>query len=150
MTWDEYFFGIADAVAKKSHCLSRQAGAIAVRDRHIVATGYNGPPKGYPHCEGPYCPRHRLGFKSGECLEICPSSHAEANVLIEAARFGISLLGCTLYLTTESPCRECAKLMVNAGIKEVVVTSGNDYPDIGLSGRKILETCNVPIRIGRK
>lgn len=150
MNWDEYFFNVTDAIAGKSHCLSRQAGAIAVRDRFIVATGYNGPPMGYPHCEGNECPRHKLGYVSGQGLEVCPAAHAEFNVLIEAARLGIKLEGCTLYLTTGSPCRECAKGMVNAGIKEVVVTGDKEYPDIGLTGKKILEICGVKLRIGRK
>jgi len=150
MNWDEYFFGIADAVAKKSHCLSRQEGAIAVRNKKfIVATGYNGPSMGYPHCEGTECPRHKVGYKSGQGLDVCPAAHAEFNVLIEAARLGIQLEGCTLYLTTGSPCRECAKGMVNAGIKEVVVTGTKAYPDVGLTGVQILETCGVKLRVGR-
>lgn len=164
MNWDEYFFSIADAVSKKSHCLSRHEGAVAVRgNKFITATGYNGPPMGYPHCGDRYkfqeqeyvhtfseCPRHKMGYKSGEGLEICPAAHAELNVLIEAARLGISLDGCILYLTIGSPCRECSKAIVNAGIKEVVVTGDKEYPNIGLSGKEILEKCGVRIRIGRE
>ena len=146
MDWDEYFLNIAGDVAKKSHCLSRQTGAIAVRDgRFIVATGYNGPPSGYPHCQDE-CPRHKLGYKSGQGLEICPASHAEMNVLIEAARLGIKLEGCSLYLSAPYPCRECAKAIVNAGVKEVILGEDIDYPDIGLVGKKILETCEVGVR----
>ena len=148
MTWDEYFISIAETISKKSHCLSRQLGAIAVRDRKfIVSTGYNGPPQGYPHCEGGVCPRHKLGYQSGQGLELCPAAHAELNVLIEAARFGVSLEGCTLYLVGPYPCRECSKAIVNAGIKEIVIARECDYPDIGLSGKKILETCGVKVRI---
>jgi dCMP deaminase len=151
ISWDDYFFGFADNAAKKSHCLSRQLGAVAVRNgRFIVATGYNGPPAGYPHCER-MCPRKKVGYQSGQGLEICPSTHAELNVLIEAARLGISLVGCSLYLTGPSPCRECAKAIVNAGIKEVVYKGDILYPDVGLTGEKILKTCGVKLRqAGRK
>jgi len=161
VTLDEYFFGIAEAVSRKSHCLSHKFGAVAIRDKTIIATGYNGPPRGYPHCEGiPVqnctgyapgkleCPRHAIGFKSGQGLEICPAAHAESNVLIAAARIGHSLLGCTLYTTSPIPCRECSKLIVNAGIIKVVVMGGNlYYSDIGLSGKNILTTCGVEIVI---
>ena len=147
MDWDDYFMSIAQAIAQKSHCLSRQLGAVAVRDRkYIVATGYNGPPAGYPHCEGPICPRHARGYKSGQGLEICPAAHAEKNVLIEAARLGIRLEGCSLYLSGPSPCRECSKDIVNAGIKEVIIGSDEEYTDIGLTGQSILTKCGVAFR----
>ena len=174
ITWDEYFFGIADAVAKKSHCLSRQVGAVAVLyGKFVVATGYNGPPAGYPHCDTLValerlarvvgggektrrklldesgCPRRNLGYVSGQGLELCPAAHAERNVLIEAARLGITLEGCVLYLTCSWPCRECAKEMVNAGIVEVVVTGDEEYMVGGLTGRDILGACGVQVRIGR-
>ncbi|KKN62595.1 hypothetical protein LCGC14_0510060 [marine sediment metagenome] len=146
MDWNEYFFGIAEAVSQKSHCLSHKFGAIAVRDgRFVVATGYNGPPAGYPHCPGSVCPRRVAGYKSGEGLDICPASHAERNVLIEAARLGISLLGCRLYTTSPYPCRECAKEIVNAGIREVLVMIGYEYPDIGLTGAQVLNRCGVSV-----
>lgn len=161
MNWDEYFMNIANAVAMKSHCLSRQLGAIAVKDnKFIVATGYNGPPVGYPHCGENYefkgktythtfseCPRHKAGYKSGQGLEICPASHAELNVLIEAARLGTKIEGCKLYLSGPNPCRECSKAIVNAGIIEVIYKDNIAYPDIGLSGKTILETCGVKVRL---
>ncbi len=147
MDWNEYFFGIAEAVSKKSHCLSHHFGAIAVLNNFILATGYNGPPMNYPHCSGTICPRHILGYKSGEGLEVCPAAHAELNVLIEAARLGIKLEGSTLYLTSPTPCRECSKAIVNAGIKEIATLNPEAYPDVGLEGRNILETCGVTIRI---
>lgn len=150
MNWDEYFLGIAEAVSRKSHCLSHQFGGIAVRDKFILATGYNGPPTGYPHCEGSECPRRKLGYKSGQGLEICPAAHAELNVLIEAARLGIKLEGASLYLTSYMPCRECAKAIVNAGIREVVITNIGPYPDIGLEGKTILEKCGIVIRVVNK
>ena len=149
MNWDEYFFTIADAVAKKSHCLSRQLGAVAVRNNTVISTGYNGPPRGYPHCEGEICPRHKAGFKSGEGLDICPAAHAERNVLVQAARVGVRLEGSTLYLTSGYPCRECAKEMVNCGILEVVISKDQISSDLGLTGQQILQSCGVIVRVGR-
>jgi dCMP deaminase len=147
MNWDTYFIEIADSVSKKSHCLSHKFGAIAVRDdKFIVATGFNGPPAGYTHCKGEVCPRHRAGFASGQGLEVCPAAHAELNVLIEAARIGVSLNNCKLYITSPLPCRECAKAIVNAGIQTVICSNFTPYPDIGLSGTRILEECGVKIR----
>lgn len=161
MDWDNYFINIAKEVSRKSHCLSHQFGAVAVRDNHILSTGYNGPPSGYPHCEGKYiivlgkkftegglvCPRHALGYKSGQGLELCPAAHAELNVIVQAARYGINLNGATLYITSPTPCRECSKAIVNAGIYEVVTGNANNYPDIGLTGDSILERCGVRLRI---
>ncbi len=147
ISWDRYFAGIAEAVSQKSHCLSHQFGAIAVRDgKFIVATGYNGPPTGFPHCVGDVCPRRVVGFQSGQGLEICPAAHAELNVLIEATRLGIVLCECSLYVTSPMPCRECAKAIVNAGIVEVVLCRGGSYPDIGLTGESILSKCGVKVR----
>jgi dCMP deaminase len=149
LTWDEYFMNIAKAVSLKSHCLSRQIGAITVRNKYIVSTGYNGPPVGYPHCSesSPVCPRKIRDCKSGEGLEICPSCHAEINVLIEASRLGLRLEGCSLYLYgVASPCRECSKSIVNAGIIEIIVSEAGQYPDIGLTGIEILSACNVNVR----
>lgn len=156
-SWDTYFMGIADAVSKKSHCLSHQFGAIAVKDRVVLSTGYNGPPRAYPHCgvmQNPnivldpkmQCPRHAIGYKSGEGLDVCPAVHAELNALIQAARFGVCLNGATLYITSPTPCRECAKAIVNAGIIEVVYSNETRYPDIGLTGYDILEKCGVNLR----
>lgn len=162
MNEHEYFMGIAYAVSRKSHCLSHQFGAIAVNDdRQILSTGYNGPPRGYPHCSGYdknipqicppryhtdiWCPRREAGFQSGQGLEWCPAAHAERNVLINAARYGVRLKGCRLYITSPTPCRECAKEIVNAGISEVIYADGHDYPEIGITGRRILEECGVKL-----
>ena len=93
------------------------------------------------------CPRHKAGYKSGQGLEICPASHAELNVLIEAARLGTKIEGCKLYLSGPNPCRECSKAIVNAGIIEVIYKDNIAYPDIGLSGKTILETCGVKVRL---
>ena len=118
--WDKYFHNLCIAVASKSSCLSRQIGAVIVSDHSIVSTGYNGPPRGYPHCDGAICPRHEKGYKSGEGLLECPAAHAEANAIVNAARNGVSTLGCTLYLNTLIPCKDCMILIINAGIKEIV------------------------------
>ncbi len=125
--WDRYFRNICVAVASKSPCLSRQIGAILVRDNSIVSTGYNGPARGYPHCEGkiPFeervCPRRTAGYKSGEGLYMCPAAHAEGNTIANAARIGASTVGTTLYMNCVIPCKDCAIILVNAGIVEIVV-----------------------------
>jgi len=153
--WNDYFMGIAMAVSQKSHCLSHKFGAIAVNGDHcIVSTGYNGPPRGYPHCEpvdikdesfaGKGCPRRALGYKSGQGLHICPAAHAERNVLINAARYGTRLHCCALYTTSPTPCRECAKDIVNAGIF-VVYCNDAEYPEDGVSGLSILEKCGIRV-----
>ena len=119
--WDKYFSTICKAVASKSPCLSRQIGVVLVRDKSIISTGYNGPARGFPHCEGPNCPRKDMGYKSGEGLEHCPAAHAETNAIANAARIGTKVKGSTLYMNSVIPCKFCAVSIVNAGIREVVV-----------------------------
>lgn len=123
--WDKYFHSVCEAVASNSRCLSRQIGAILVRDSSIVATGYNGPPRGIPHCK--VCQRKELGFSSGEGLHLCPAAHAEANCIVNAARLGVSTLGATLFMNCCIPCRECLKLLINSGVKEIVVNELVEY-----------------------
>jgi dCMP deaminase len=157
MNWDKYFHTICNAVATKSSCMSRQLGAILVRDNSIVATGFNGPPRGIPHCDNLYrreaiinsvtnlsiniqhclltefdiCPRKLMGFKSGEGLQNCNAAHAERNCLINAARLGISTLNTTLYLNaTVLPCKDCFLELINAGITSIVVEEIKEYNDI--------------------
>jgi dCMP deaminase len=153
ITWDDYFMGICDAVARKSHCLSRNIGCVAVKDKRIIATGYNGPVAGYPHCNTKdlsgilTCPRRLAGFKSGEGLSMCPAEHAERNVINEAAKPGHSLQGCTLYMNCEVPCAECAKAIVNSGIKEIVTAQSATYDSKGsISRYDILSECGVIMR----
>lgn len=117
-SWDDYFMSIADLVAQRSTCLRRKVGAVAVLDKRIISTGYNGAPSGMRHCEEVGCLRQELGIPSGQRHEICRAVHAEQNVIIEAARFGISLFGAELYCTT-LPCLICAKMLINCGIKRV-------------------------------
>jgi len=126
-SWDEYFMGIAKLTAERSTCLRRKVGAVIVIDKHIVATGYNGAPRGIEHCsERGGCLREEMGIPSGERHELCRALHAEQNAIIQAATFGHSIEGATIYITHQ-PCIICAKMIINAGIKKVIVSEG--YPD---------------------
>lgn len=126
-TWDEYFMEMAELTAKRSTCMRRNVGAIIVKDKHIVATGYNGAPRGVKHCdELGGCMRQKLGVPSGERHELCRALHAEQNAIIQAATLGVSIEGATIYVTHQ-PCVICAKMIINAGIKRIVVKEG--YPD---------------------
>lgn len=125
-SWDEYFMRITQEVAQRSTCLRRQVGAILVKDKHILATGYNGAPTGLPHCEEVGCLRERLGIPSGERAELCRGLHAEQNAIIQAAVHGVQIRGSTLYSTTQ-PCILCAKMLINAGVVRIVYQG--PYPD---------------------
>ena len=124
--WQEYFLKITKLVATRSTCRRRQVGAILVLDKHILATGYNGAPQGLPHCLEVGCLREAQDVPSGERHELCRGIHAEQNVIIQAARHGISIMGSTLYSTT-LPCIICTKMLINAGVKEIYYLDG--YPD---------------------
>ena len=126
--WDEYFMEMAVLTARRSTCLRRHVGAVIVQEKHIVATGYNGAPRGLDHCgdrEGG-CLRQQLGIPSGQKHELCRALHAEQNAIIQAAKLGVSIDGATLYCTHQ-PCSVCAKMIINAGIQRVVYQEG--YPD---------------------
>jgi len=155
MMWDQYFLNLCREVGKNSKCHSRQIGSILVRDKIVIATGYNGPARGIPACRERYyndpiliektglpeqsiplqdaynnkhCPRKFLGFKSGEGLEWCNAVHAEKNCLLAAARLGTRTKGATLYIDAEvSPCTQCYSACIQAGIKEIVVVKNNIY-----------------------
>lgn len=125
--WNERFMSLTEQIATWSSCLRRQVGAIIVRDKRIMATGYNGAPAGIKTCiEKGICLRDQNNIPSGTHAEICYSVHAEQNAIIQAAKEGVSLKGCTLYCTHQ-PCTVCAKMIINAGIKEVIYKEG--YPD---------------------
>lgn len=124
--WDEYFMEIAQVVSRRSTCLRRQVGAIIVKERRILCTGYNGAPAGLPHCAEAGCLRERLGVPSGERHELCRGLHAEQNAIIQAALHGISIRGGKFYIT-HRPCTLCAKMICNAEIREVFFQG--DYPD---------------------
>lgn len=125
--WDEYFMEMAKLTARRSTCLRRQVGAVIVKDKHIIATGYNGAPRGLPHCEEKGgCLREKMGVPSGERHELCRALHAEQNAIIQSATLGQSIEGATIYCTHQ-PCIICAKMIINAGIRRIVVNEG--YPD---------------------
>ena len=122
-TWDVYFMDIADLVSRRSTCLRRSVGAVLVRDRRVLATGYNGAPSGLHHCLDVGCLREQLGVPSGERHELCRGLHAEQNAIIQAALHGVSVNGSTLYCTNQ-PCIICAKMIINAGIVTIVIKDG--------------------------
>ena len=117
--WDEYFLSIAQVVSTRGNCLRRRVAAIIVKDRRIVCTGYNGTPRGVKNCDEGGCPRCAGDAPSGSALGDCICCHAEENAIAQAAFHGIAIQGATLYCTV-SPCLLCAKLIINAGISEVV------------------------------
>ena len=125
-SWDEYFMKAAHLVSERSSCLRRNVGAVLVMAKQILATGYNGAPSGITHCEITGCLREKLHVPSGERHELCRGLHAEQNVLLQAARHGVSVKDSIIYIT-HTPCIICAKMIINAGIKEVVICG--DYPD---------------------
>jgi len=124
--WDNYFLGIAKLVSERSTCLRRKVGSILVRDNRILATGYNGAPSGITHCAQTGCLREKLKIPSGQRHELCRGLHAEQNAIMQAALHGVTVKGSKLYSTIQ-PCIICAKMLINAGIKEIVITRG--YPD---------------------
>jgi dCMP deaminase len=168
ISWTAYFLNMALITAQRSACLSNMKGCVVVKENRILGTGYNGPPTGLPHCQwrhddGEYftddevnheiapiltCPRRRMGFRSGEGLDYCSAVHAETNAIIIART---DIRNATLYCSFhEIPCRECAKLIINSGIKSVVLNGTPIiYPQIGLTGAKLLELAHVEVIDGR-
>jgi len=140
-SWDEYFMEMARLVARRSTCLRNKVGAVLVKDNRILATGYNGAPKGLPHCSETGCLREKLRIPSGERHELCRGLHAEQNCIIQAAVFGVSTRGATLYCT-HFPCSICAKMIINAEIAEIVYE--HDYDD--KMSRKLLEQAKIKVR----
>ena len=124
--WDTYFMRITKLVATLSSCLRRSVGAVLVKDKRILATGYNGAPAGMAHCEEAGCLRDQLHIPSGERHELCRGLHAEQNAIIQAARQGTEIKDSTLYCTT-APCSLCAKMLINAGVTRIVYEGS--YPD---------------------
>ena len=124
-SWPEYFMSIARMVASRSTCLRRRVGAVMVKDRRILATGYNGAPAGLAHCETAGCLRAKTAIPSGERHELCRGLHAEQNAIIQAAYHGISIAGATLFCTNK-PCVICIKMLINAGVQQIVYENGYD------------------------
>jgi dCMP deaminase len=125
-SWGEYFMSIAELVAERSTCERRNVGCVLVRDKRIVATGYNGAPAGVRHCAEVGCIRGRMGVASGERHELCRGVHAEQNAIIQAATFGVDMSGAIAY-TTHQPCFICTKMLINARVKKIIYQKG--YPD---------------------
>lgn len=125
-SWDQYFMQMAQVVAERSTCFRRQVGAVIVKDKQILSTGYNGSPTGLKHCAEVGCLRQKLQIPSGERTEICRAVHAEQNAMIQAAKHGVAIAGADIY-TTFQPCVLCTKLIINAGIRRVIYE--NPYPD---------------------
>ena len=138
---DEYFMEMAQLVSSRSTCLRRKVGAVIVKDKRVLSTGYNGSPKGTKHCEELGCIRVQMNVPSGTRHELCRGVHAEQNAVTQAAYFGVSVDGATIYTTTY-PCSMCAKILINAGIKEIVYSEG--YAD-DLS-KDLLQEAGIKIR----
>lgn len=140
-SWDEYFMDIARLVSKRSTCRRRNVGAAVVRDKRLLSTGYNGAPSGLAHCLDVGCLRESMNVPSGERHELCRGLHAEQNAIIQAALHGVSIRGGTLYCTN-LPCVICAKMLINAGIAEIIYESGYRDP----MGEQMLSEAGVLLR----
>jgi dCMP deaminase len=125
--WHEYFMGITELVATRATCIRRKVGAVLVKDKRILCTGYNGAPAGISHCRETGCLRKQLDVPSGEKHELCRGVHAEQNAIIQAAYHGVSVRGSILYCTN-LPCSICTKMVINAGIEKVYYRNGYDDP----------------------
>ena len=125
--WDTYFMDMAKLASRRSSCLRRAVGAVLVKDRRLLATGYNGVPSGVTHCEVTGCLREKLNVPSGERHELCRGLHAEQNAIIQAAFHGVSIRDAVLYCTN-LPCIICAKMLINAGVRRIVYLEGYADP----------------------
>jgi dCMP deaminase len=140
--WDEYFMDIAHVVAKRGNCCRRQVAAVIVRDRRIISTGYNGTPRGIANCHEGGCARCASDIPSGSELGECICAHAEENAIVQAAYHGISVLNGALYCTL-SPCLMCTKMIINAGITEVVYETEYHFTE---QARELFATADVTCR----
>lgn len=125
-SWKKYFFDFASLASNRSTCKRRKVGTVIVKDKMVISTGYNGPPKDVPHCSETGCLREEKKVPSGERHELCRGLHAEQNAIIQAARNGVNISGADLYCCTK-PCSICTKMIINAGIKNVYFIK--DYKD---------------------
>jgi dCMP deaminase len=140
-SWDEYFLEMAQLVSKRSTCLRRQVGAVAVRDKRVLATGYNGAPSGLAHCTDIGCIRQKAKIPSGQRQELCRGLHAEQNVIIQAGIHKVDLKGSTLYVTNQ-PCVTCTKMLISSGVKEIIISDG--YPDT--LARRMLKEAKIKLK----
>lgn len=143
--WNEYFLELADLVASRSSCLRRQVGAVLVKNERIIATGYNGAPRGLNHCLEIGCLRDEMQIPSGHRYELCRGVHAEQNAIINAAVYGVSTQGAVLYCTNQ-PCIICARMIINAGIIKVI-HRGNFDDQLAMEFLKEagIETIEMPV-----
>ena len=141
-SWGTYFMNITNLVAERSTCTRRAVGAVLVKNKRILSTGYNGAPTGLKHCREVGCLREQLGVESGKMHELCRGIHAEQNAIIQAAYHGVSVNGAVIYCTNQ-PCSICARMIINAGIKKIYYRSG--YSDslakelLGEAGIEIMQ-----------
>lgn len=140
-SWDQYFMDIVELVSKRSTCLRRKVGAVLVRDKRILSTGYNGAPTGIRHCAEVGCLREQLNVPSGERHELCRGLHAEQNAIIQAALHGVSIKGSTIYCTNH-PCIICSKMIINSGIEKIVYKY--EYRD--KLAEEMLKEANIEVR----
>jgi dCMP deaminase len=138
ISWQEYFMNIAKVVGTRSTCLRRQVGAVIVKDKRILTTGYNGIPSGLEHCTPISCFRMANDIPSGEKLDLCDGIHAEQNAIIHAAKHGINIDGSELYITL-FPCFTCAKMIINSGIRKIYVLEDFNNP----ASKNILEKAGI-------
>jgi dCMP deaminase len=143
-SWDEYFLQVAELVSRRSTCLRRKVGAVAVTDKRILSTGYNGAPSGLTHCAEIGCLREKLKIPSGQRQELCRALHAEQNVIIQGLLHKVDLRGSVLYVTNQ-PCVTCSKMLISAGIKEIVILEG--YPDE--LARDMLKEAKIKVRTSK-
>ena len=141
-SWDEYFMNIAKVVASRSNCMKRKVAAIIVRDKRVVSTGYNGTPRGTRNCNEGGCPRCNSLAASGTALDECLCSHGEENAIVQASYHGVSLKDAIIY-TTFAPCLQCAKMIINSGIREVIYNM--DYP-LNASAFRLFQEAGIFIR----
>jgi dCMP deaminase len=140
--WDEYFMAIARVVATRSNCVKRKVAAVITKDRRIISTGYNGTPRGVRNCNEGGCPRCNSFAEGGTRLDECLCSHGEENAITQVAYHGVSVRDATLY-TTFSPCLMCTKMIINAGISEVVYNARYPMADVSLN---LLKEAGVKVR----
>lgn len=144
ISWDGYFMQIAQLVAQRSTCLRRQVGAVIVKNKRMLATGYNGAPSGLEHCLEIGCLRQKMKIPSGQRHELCRGLHAEQNAIIQASLYGISVKDSVIYVTNQ-PCVICAKMLINAGITEIVIAG--EYPDA--MAMDFLKEAGLKVRVFR-
>jgi dCMP deaminase len=144
-SWEEYFMMITEDVATRSTCIRRQVGAIIVKKKRILATGYNGAPTGISHCTEKTCLRTIHNVPSGERHELCRGLHAEQNAIIQAASHGVSIDGASIYVTCQ-PCSICTKMLINSGIKNFIYK--DPYPDA--LAEEMMEEAGISIEIYTK